>query len=337
MSRALIRKAALVAAVVLTVAGCGGNDDTESSSDGPLRAVSGSSQSFNSLVPYAAWKILAEESGIEVEQRYLEDGPTAIQAISQGEAVIGTDIGVNVGVPAVDAGAEIVDVVSTQRLTWALAARPEITSLEQLDGKRIAVHGEASFTNAISDFFARENGYEYEKLIIPGSEVRAEALAQGQIDASVIDLSDIVTLSAQYPGQFEVLATVGEEVPDLIEQDIWLDRKWAEANPETATAVVKSLVEAERRLSDDPEWALSVASEFLPDTDEQVLRELVTEYAERGLWPADGLLNRERARQTLEFFNDLGEIEVTDLSDAGLDKYFAFQYLESALEQLGDK
>lgn len=320
---------------MLTLAACGSSGE-EASSETVLQAVSGSSQSFIALVPYAAWQILEEEEGIRVEQRYLEDGATAIQSLSQGDAVIGTDIGVNVGVPAVDAGARIVDVIGTQRLTWAMAARPEITSMEDLDGRRIAVHGEASFTNAVAELFASEYGYEFEKLIIPGSEVRAEALAQGQIDASVIDLPDIVQLSANYPGQINVLETVGQQVPDLIEQDIWFDRDWAEANPELATAVVKSVVQAQRRLTEDPEWAFAIASEFLPDYDEEVLRELVTEYSERGLWPADGLLNRERALETLTFFNDLGEIEVAEVSDASLETYFNFDYLNSALEQLGN-
>ncbi|MGH8913402.1 MAG: ABC transporter substrate-binding protein [Acidimicrobiia bacterium] len=298
-----------------------------------LVAVAGSSVDFISLVPLAAWDILAEE-GITVEQKYLEEAPTAIQAMTQGEAQIGTNIGVNVGVPAVDAGAALVDVVATQRPTWALAVAPDINSFEDLEGKRIAVHGEASFTRAVSQFFAEQHGFTYEELIIPGSEVRAEALAQGQIDASVIDLPDVIQLAATYPGSFKVLSTIGEQFPELIEQDLWLSRDWAEANPELATRVVQAIVEAMRRLTADADYAVALATENLPDMDVAVLEELVAEYAARDIWPADGLMTAERAYDTLVFFQSVGEIDLGELTEESVSKYFDFTYLETALQNL---
>jgi NitT/TauT family transport system substrate-binding protein len=310
---------------------CGGEATTED--EVRLTAIAGSSVDFIALVPLAAWDIL-EEEGIIVEQRFVEEAPTAIQAIEQGQAQIGTNIGVNVGVPAVEAGAKIVDVVATQRPTWALAVAPDINSFADLEGKRIAVHGEASFTRAVSQWFAEVNGFEYEELIIPGSEVRAEALAQGQIDASVIDLPDVVQLSHTYPDSFKVLTTIGEEFPELIEQDLWLSKTWAEENPELAARVVRAVVEAMRKLTSDTDYALELAQEHLPDMDETVLSELVNEYSSRGLWPEDGLLTPDRALDTLIFFNEVGEIDIGAPTEESLSKYFDFSYLEQAIAEL---
>lgn len=314
---------------------CGGETPESDGTEETIRltAIAGSSVDFIALVPLAAWDIL-EDDGISVEQRFAEDGPTAIQAIEQGEAQIGTNIGVNVGVPAVEAGASIVDVVATQRPTWAMAVAPDINGFADLEGKRIAVHDEASFTRAVSQWFARENGFEYEELIIPGSEVRAEALAQGQIDASVIDLPDVVQLSHTYPDSFKVLTTIGEEFPELIEQDLWFSRTWAEENPEVAARVVKAIVEAMRKLTTDTDYALTLAKEHLPDMDEAVLSELVEEYSTRDLWPSDGLLTPERALETLVFFNEVGEIDIAAPTEESLSKYFDFNYLEGALAEL---
>jgi NitT/TauT family transport system substrate-binding protein len=320
------------ASLLALAAGCGG--ETPQGGEEPIIAIAGSSVDFIALVPVAAWDIL-EEEGIIVEQRFVEEAPIAIQAIEQGQAQIGTNIGVNVGVPAVEAGARIVDVAATQRPTWALAVAPDINSFADLDGKRIAVHGETSFTRAVSQWFAEENGFQYEELIIPGSEVRAEALAQGQIDASVIDLPDVVQLSHTFPDSFKVLTTIGEEFPDLIEQDLWLSVPWAQENPELAARVVKAIVEAMRKLTDDTDYALELAKEHLPDVDEAVLEELVNEYSSRGLWPADGLLTPERALETLVFFNDVGEIDIGTPTEESLSKYFDFSYIEQAREELG--
>ncbi len=323
----------------MVAAACGDDDSSDGdagTADEPIKliAVNGSSEDFISLVASAAWEILSED-GIEVEQRFLEEGSTAIQSLTRGDAQIATNIGVNVGVPAVEAGANIVDVVATQRPTWALAVAPDILSFDDLEGRRLAVHGEASFTRAVSQYFSQLHGFSYEELIIPGSEVRAEALAQGEIDASVIDLPDIVQLAETYPGSFVVLSTIGEEFPDLIEQDIWFDRAWAEENPELATKVVKAIVEAMRKLSSDSEYALALAQERLPDMSAGVLEQLVTEYSERGLWPADGLLTAERALETLAFFDEVGEIDIeVPTDDAGLSAYFDFSYLEAALSEL---
>jgi ABC-type nitrate/sulfonate/bicarbonate transport system substrate-binding protein len=298
-----------------------------------LTAVHGSSPDFIALVPAAAWDVLAEQ-GIEVDQQYVEDGSIAIQALAQGEAQIATNIGVNVGLLAVQEGASIIDVMATQRPTWALVSRNEIASIEELAGLTMAVHGETSFTKAIADFYNDEYSLEMSQLIIPGSEVRAEALANDQIDASVIDFPDIVRLEATYPDSFNVLATIGETLPELIEQDIWMNRSWIEENPELAQQVVTALVAGIRALRDDNDYALSLASELLPDEDPAVLSELIAAYTERGIWDPNGILTEETAQFTIDFFADLGEIDV-DPATVDLNEFFNFELLEGALGELG--
>ena len=323
------------AALVLSACGSGGDGGGGGGEGGEtIQAIAGTNVDFISLVPIAAWKILEEQDGIKVEQRFVEDGATAIQAMQQGAAVIGTNIGVNTGVPAVDNGASIVDVVGTQRPTWALAVVPSINNFSDLNGKKMAVHGETSFTRAVAQYYAQKEGFEYEELIIPGSDVRAEALAKGQIDASVIDLPDVVQLSKEYPGSFKVLSTFGEQFPDLIEQDLWLDKQWAQDNPETATKVVKAIVQANRRLTEDPAWGLEIAKESLPDMDPQVLEDLVNEYSERKIWSTDGGITPEKAVTTLEFFDNVGEIDIATPDDSAISKYFDFTYLQNALGEL---
>lgn len=332
------RLATLVA--VLTVAGAcgtgGGDETTTSAAAEPvvISAIHGSSLDFIHLVGLAAFEIL-EEEGYSVENTFAQEAETAVQALVQGDAQVAVNLGVNVGVPAVDAGANIVDVVATQRPTWALAARPEFQTMADLEGARIGVHGEASFTRAVSVFFAEEYGYTYEELIIPGSDVRAEAIARGELDASVIDLPDVVLLEATFPDSFHILQTIGEQFPELIEADVWLDATWAEANPEVATDVVKAFVAAARKMTEDTDYSLALAMEHLGDMGEDVLTRLVEEYSERGIWPQDGLINQERALTTLQFFQDVGEIAIeTPITEATVARYFDFSYLQAALQEL---
>ena len=137
-----------------------------------LTAVHGSSPDYIALVPAAGWDVCAEQ-GINVDQQYVEDGSVAIQAIAQGEGQIATNIGVNVGLLAVDEGATIVDVMATQRPTWALVSRNEIGTIEELAGLTMGVHGETSFTKAIADYYDAQYDLGMTQVIIPGSEVRS--------------------------------------------------------------------------------------------------------------------------------------------------------------------
>ena len=316
-------------ALAVVVAACA----EEEMEDVNLVAIHGSSPDFIALVPAAAWTILAEE-GINVEQRYVEDASIAVQAMVQGEAQIGTNIGVNVGLLAVEEGAEIIDVIATQRPTWAFVSRNEFSSFQELDGKIVGVHSETSFTKALADFYARLYNIDMEQLIVPGSEVRAEALANDEIDASVIDLPDIVRLTATYPGSFTVLQTIGETLPTLVEQDVWLAKAWVDENPELAQRVTEGLIRGIRRLIDDPEFAIETATAVLPDEDPALLEELIDEYATRGLWEPNGILTRDTAHFTITFFAETGEIDV-DPNAIDLDRYFAFDLLNSALDEVG--
>jgi hypothetical protein len=72
-----------VSAVALTLTACGSDGGGDSAGGETLQAIAGTSVDFISLVPIAAWKILEEEEGIKVEQRFVEDGATAIQGIQQ--------------------------------------------------------------------------------------------------------------------------------------------------------------------------------------------------------------------------------------------------------------
>ena len=359
----LTRPIAVLIVLALVAAGCGGDDadttstapDTTAASGGEtttapaepettttaaaepveLVAVHGSSPDYIALVPAAGWEVCAEQ-GINVDQQYVEDGSVAVQAIAQGEGQIATNIGVNVGLLAVNEGAAIVDVMATQRPTWALVSRNEIGTIEELAGLTMGVHAETSFTKAIADYYDAQYDLGMTQVIIPGSEVRAEALANDQIDASVIDLPDIVSLEATYPDSFTVLDTIGENLPDLIEQDIWMNKTWVEENPELAQQVTTCLVQGLRNLIDDPAYALELATELLPDVDPAILEELISEYHSRGIWDPNGVLTEETAQFTVEFFADLGEIDV-DPATVNLEDYFNFVLLQTAVQELGER
>lgn len=335
----------LLLALALLATACGGGaQPTDTTAAEPatteapaeeaqLTAVHGSSPDFIALPPAAAWEILGER-GINVDFQFVEDGTTALQALSQGQAQIATNIGVNVGILAVEAGAPIVAVMADARPTWAFVSRDEFTSIEELQGGTVAGHSETSFTMTLAQFYNDEFDLNMDELIIPGSEVRAEAIANDELDASMIDLPDIVRLTEVFPDQFTVLERLSETLPQLVTVNIWMNTSWLEDNPELAKEVVKGLVEGVRRLREDPEFALRLATELTPDDDPAILEALIEEYTESNVWEPNSVHTREAAEFTVGFYADVGSIEL-DPEAVDLETYFNFDLLEQALDELG--
>lgn len=298
-----------------------------------LTAVHGSSPDFIAIPTLAAWDILAEE-GINVKQIYVEDGPTAVQTVVRGDAQIITNVAANAGVLAIEEGANIKMLAAPQLMTWSLASTPDIETIPELDGKEIAVHSETSFTRTVAESFAREYDMSPNIIYVPGSEVRAQALANGEIDATIIDLSDIARLEQVAPGSFNILATLGETLGDILSAPMFIDSEWAEENPDIAVKVAEAVILGLRKLNDDPDYALQLAQEALPEEDPAVLETLVNQYIERGLWPPNGVMNEETANATLQFYFENDQIDV-DPATADLSKYHAFDLLNQALDNVG--
>jgi hypothetical protein len=95
-------------------------------------------------------------------------------------------------------------------------------------------------------------------------------------------------------------------------------------------------VQGLRNLIDDPAYALELATELLPDVDTAILEELIAEYNARGVWDPNGVLTEETAQYTVEFFADLGEIDV-DPATVNLEDYFNFELLANAVQELGER
>jgi ABC-type Mn2+/Zn2+ transport system ATPase subunit len=151
----------------------------------------------------------AEERGVKVETSFLQSEELAAQAVVSGQADIG------VGTPY----ALIQKVNAPIRMFYQLSMLrffPVVNgemykSWEDLDGADIAVHGRGSGTEAIMQLMAKEHGVEFNSVsYVPGSGVRAGALLQGNINASIVDYERKRLLEREAPGKFIFL-----EVPPL--------------------------------------------------------------------------------------------------------------------------
>ena len=139
-----------------------------------------------------AWQQL-KERGVEVTPRFFSKTDLAVQAVVGGEADMGAAAGITV-LKAIEKGISLKIFAEQVRNEWQLVTPVSIKDPKQLEGKRVAYHGPFTLTEALVKWTAIRYKLSPQWLIIPGSEVRAEALLRGQIEATPAEIADVLNI-----------------------------------------------------------------------------------------------------------------------------------------------
>lgn len=100
----------------------------------------------------------------------------------------GGGVGLTVG-KATRGGDRVILATTDHTLRWHVYARPEVTDVEQLKGKRLGVTGESSCTGLVGHIIAAKMGWEIGKdlQLVRRSEERLKALEENVVDAVVVN------------------------------------------------------------------------------------------------------------------------------------------------------
>lgn len=306
--------AALTAGALALVAACSGGGTSE---NGFTLAVI---EPDITTVPLLAAAESLTEQGIEVEVVELAEPELAIEGLASGNYAISAEA-TSPALVAMEQGAPIriiADVIGNQ---WAVYAQSGITTCDQLAGEPFGIFSEGAVATAmVRSWVEREcSGAEPEYLVIGGSDVRAQALLSGQIQATALEVSDVVTLSAAGDADFDEVVDFGRELPGLHPQTVYANTDFLESDPEVARAFVEALVTEHERINADPAYLVGLVEEHLGESDASLL-EIANRYVDDGLFDAGGL-TPEGVQETLDFFIDAGVVsegltseDVSDLS-----------------------
>jgi NitT/TauT family transport system substrate-binding protein len=288
---------------------------------------------INDFITKLAFDALAER-GLEVEYQFVAEDTLGVQAVIRGDAELagGTP---PVTINAHEQSSDIQFLAQYNRQAWSLASTSDITEVEQLEGKTIAVHGETSFTKTVADLIIEEYGLQdVEVIIIPGSDVRAQALLSGQIDATVLDIQDVALASNQEPGAINVLVRFSQLFPELTSVRFTANRNWIDANPELAREIVKALVVANREAVDDPDGTVAAAQAYYDDQDPDVVEAIIRAFIEGDHWVLDGGMSEENALSELQFYLDAGQTTLEPTAE-NVESLYRLDILNDVLDELG--
>lgn len=288
---------------------------------------------INDFITKLAWDALAER-GLTVEYQFVADDTLGIQSVIRGETdiVVGTP---PVTINAHEADPNIQFLAQYNRQAWSLASTADITDVEQLAGRTIAVHGETSFTKTVADLIIEEYGLEgVNVVIIPGSDVRAQALLSGQIDATVLDIQDVALAQQQAPGEVNVLVRFSQLYPQLTSVRFAASKAWIDENRALAKEIVKELIVQNRAAVEDPEGTIEKAQAEYSDQDPELVAGIIQAFIEGDHWVLDGGMSEENAQLELEFFRDAGQTTLEPTPE-NIESLYRLDLTNEVLDELG--
>lgn len=252
-----------------------------------------------------------EREGYEVTQLWLQSPEDVVQAVTRGDADFGS-ASVNVVFGATAQGIPVRALMAQNGPAYAMVAPVEVESPEGLDGMRLGIHSLTSqttvYTNLLMDQYP---DVETEILIVPGSANRIEAMAGGDLDASVIQLADLPAMNRLAPGGFHELYNYASEHPGLIDSVIFTSQRVLDERPEQAKDMIRAMLDQVRAVQADPSIMADAIERLVPDATAEDAETQAETYVNSNVWPADGAFTPETIQMAIDLISKYGGLEST--------------------------
>ena len=291
-----------------------------------------SSADMGDIPSLLAWEQLKKQ-GIEVVPTFFPKTELAVQAVVAGEADMGSAAGIAV-VKAVESGLNVRIIAEQVRNEWQLVTPVSIKEIKQLDGKRVGYHAPITVTEALVKWMAQHYKITPNWMIIPGSDVRSEALMRGQLDATPAEIGDVLNILTAKPGQFHVLISYAKTFPQLIGSMYFASADYVQKNSTTVETVLEAILRAHRNAEERPASVKENALRLLPETKPELVEATAATYKELRIWDVNGGADRERGEASIKFFEESGLLKKDAVS---VKQAFDTDPLDKVVKKIGRK
>jgi NitT/TauT family transport system substrate-binding protein len=297
-----------------------------------LRFAYPSSADMGDIPSLLAWEQL-KKRGIDVMPTFFPKTDLAVQAVVAGEAEIGSAAGIAV-IKAVESGLNVRILGEQVRNEWQLVTPVSFKDPKQLDGKRVGYHAPITVTEALVKWMANHYKINPNWMIIPGSDVRAEALMRGQLDATPAEISDVLTILNAKPGQFHVLISYARVFPQLIGSMYFARGDYVQKNGATVESVLEAILDAHRSVEGRPALVKENAQKLLPQTKPELVDAIAATYKDLRIWDVNGGASKDRGEASIRFFEESGLLKKGAVS---FQQSFDTAPLDRVLKRIGRK
>ena len=276
----------------------------------------------------------AEKRGVEVKVSFLQSEDIASQAVVSGQADIG------VGTPyaliqKVNAPIRMFFQLSKLRF-FPIVNTEFFKEWKDLDGTEMFVHSRGSGTEAIMNLMAKNNGISYSSVsYLPGSAVRAGAMLQGRIKATIVDAERRTMLMEKGEGKFALLPM--PEI-DASDEALYANVEWLEKESEAVNILLEELIFVWREVNMKPGFISGARTQYnlLPDMPAEDVADIDPYYAEAvstGSFDNNGG-GVKAVEGDFEFYGFAGTLR-GDLSALKVEDFWYMDPLNRALDKIG--
>jgi len=277
----------------------------------------------------------AKDRGLDYEMTAFAKEQLAIQA------VMGNQMDIAVGTPYAiiqKSKVPIRNFFQLSKLVFFPVADIKYKSWQDLDGEPFTFHARGTGTEAIGDIIVKREGITLgQRSYVPGSENRIIGMMNGQINATIVDLSNKNILMAKAGDKFHVLPGITDPASDEV---LFADLDWLKENEESVAILVEELLRTWQEMTKDPTIIEKerAARNLLSDLPKELLAEVDAYYVEAvegGLYdPMGGGV--EAAKADFAFYVDAGQM-VGPAADLKVEDYWYLEPLDAAKAKLGVK
>ena len=276
----------------------------------------------------------AKDRGLDYEMTAFAKEQLAIQAVIGGQMdlAVGTPYSViqKTNVP-------IRNVFQLSKLVFFPVADKKYKTWQDLDGQPFTFHARGTGTEAIGDIIIKREGITLgQRSYVPGSENRIIGMMKGQINATIVDLSNKNILMEKAGDQFHVLPGIEDPASDEV---LFGEIGWMKENEESVAILVEELLRTWREMAEDHTILDKErkARNLLSDIPKELLEEVDAYYKEAiegGVFDPNGG-GEEAALADFVFFVDAGQLE-GPAADLKVEDYWYLAPLDAAKAKLGN-
>ena len=326
---ARFRAIALACGVAL---GLGTQPGTWAAAAEPVRVALGDVVSVETL-PFVIALERAKDRGVEYELTSFAKEELALQSIISGQS----DIGVGTPYSIIQKSkVPLKNLFQMSRLVFFPVVSKDYASWKDLDGQPFAFHARGTGTEAIGNIIAAREGIEFgDRSYIPGSENRIIAMMNGQIGATIVDLSNKNKLMEMAGDKFHVLPGVDEPASDEL---VFASEEFISENPAQVQIIVEELLRLWQEMAADPTVIEKerAARGLLADHPQEILDEVtpfMTEATREGVY-APGGGSEKTAQADFQFYTQAGQLE-GDPASLKVEDFWDMRPLEAARKVVG--
>jgi NitT/TauT family transport system substrate-binding protein len=273
------------------------------------------------------------DNGIDVtEFLQLRGGPLAIQAIASRQVDIAPADPEGLLAAAVS-GHLIRGVVAPgARLSYMVAVRREIASVDGLRGKPFAI----SRPGAISQYLmfplldaAGVPRHSVQWLGVGGALERLLALRADRVKGALLHV-DFAMEAADDPN-LRLIKSVADILPDYPVEMLVLRKDMLDKNPGAATAITRAVIEACRYIVRNKAGTIDVVAKYVPGVNTTMLSRAYDELIRIGGFGVNGGMTETSLKVAHDLALQNGQID----RPIPLDQWVDFRFQQRALESLG--